>query len=235
MKSLTVAFLLLFFPLCLSAAWRNLQPGLDYESRIEISAHVFRIDPAKFRVGLVLASDFKEPALTANEFRERSKAVLAVNGGFFAEAFRAMGLLFRNGKVLNPLRASAWGIFAVTDKGARILHRNDWDPKGVPEAVTAALQVGPRLVVDGAVQKFKPAAPDRRSAVGITSDGKIEIAIAEKPVLMEDWAAFMKRDCPDALNLDGGGSTQIAAKISDWSLNVEGFTAVPDGLAVFPR
>lgn len=222
---------LLFLSLPLQAEWKTLAPGLDYESRPEFSAHVFRVDPAKFRIGLLTASDFSEKALTAADYRSRGRAVLAVNGGFFDETFRAMGLLYRDGQALNPLRNAAWGVFSMTAGGARILHRHDWNPQGA----SVAVQVGPRLVVDGVVQKFKEAPPDRRSAVGVTADGKVVMAVADQPLSLADWAAFLRKDCPNALNLDGGSSTQIAAAVEEWSLNVEGLTAVPNALAVFSR
>jgi uncharacterized protein YigE (DUF2233 family) len=225
-------FVFLLIPLRLEAEWRTLQPGLEYETRA--SAHVFRIDLKKFRVGLLMAPDFGIAAMTAQDFRARSGAALVVNGGFFDEAFRGLGLLYRDGKTFQRLRASAWGIFAVSSLKAVILARKDWNPKDV----AAALQVGPRLVVDGGLQEFKPAGPSRRSAVGVTEDGRVEIAVSEKPILMEEWAVFMKRDCPNALNLDGGGSTQISSSSASGAgsaLNVEGLTAVPNALAVFPR
>ncbi|HSA58678.1 MAG TPA: phosphodiester glycosidase family protein [bacterium] len=230
MKRLLSVFLL-FLPLPLQAEWKTLASGLDYESRPELSAHVFRIDPAKFRIGLLTASDFSEKALSAADYRSRGRAVLAVNGGFFDETFQAMGLLYRDGQALNPLRNAAWGVFSMSAGGAKIFHRSEWNPNGV----SMALQVGPRLVVDGMVQKFKEAAPDRRSAVGVTADGKVVIAVADKPMPLPEWAVFLKKDCPNALNLDGGNSTQIAAEVEGWSLTVEGLTAVPNAVAVFPR
>jgi uncharacterized protein YigE (DUF2233 family) len=204
---------------------------LEYESRPEFAAHVFRIDPARFRIGLLTAADFTEKALAAGDYRARGGAVLAVNGGFFDETLRPLGLLYREGRVLNPLRNAAWGVFSVGPGGPRIVHRNDWNPKGAG----VALQAGPRLVVDGQTQTFKETGPDRRSAVGVTADGKVVIAVAEKAVLLAEWAEFLGKDCPNALNLDGGSSTQLDARIGDWSLAVEGLTAVPDALAVFPR
>jgi len=156
---------------------------------------------------------------------------LVVNGGFFDAAFQGLGLIVRDGKVVQPVRSSAWGIFAVTEKEAGILHRKDWKAKGVK----AALQVGPRLVVDGEVQHFKEAGPSRRSAVGITPEGQVEIAVAEKPMLLAEWAAFLGKDCPNALNLDGGGSTQISVHSGGFDVNVEGYTAVPNALGIFAR
>jgi uncharacterized protein YigE (DUF2233 family) len=223
-------FLLLVFPARAFPDWRTLEPGLEYESRPTFSAHIFRIDPKKFRVDLLLARDFGGTALTADSYRRRSGAVLAINGGFFDAGFRSLGLLHRRGQTLQPLREVSWGVFAVSAQGTRILSRTDWNPAGVE----TALQVGPRLVVDGAVQKFKEAEPSRRSGVCLTPEGKLEIAVAEKPILLSEWAAFLQKDCPNALNLDGGGSTQISAKVSDWSLTVEGLTTVPNALAVLP-
>jgi uncharacterized protein YigE (DUF2233 family) len=220
-------FLLVSFPL--GAEWKSLAPGLDYESRPDTAVHAFRIDPAKFRIGLIAASDYSDKALTAEDYRSRSGALVVVNGGFFDEAFRALGLFHRDGKTQSPLRNAAWGVFSMGVDGAKIQHRNNWTAKGVD----VALQVGPRLVVDGAVQRFKEAAPDRRSAVGVTPDGWIIIAVADRPLGLPEWAEFLKKDCPNALNLDGGGSTQIAAGIEGWSLNVQGWTAVPNALAVF--
>jgi uncharacterized protein YigE (DUF2233 family) len=220
-------FLLVSFPV--GAEWKSLAPGLDYESRPGSAAHVLRIDPAKFRIGLLAAADYARKALTAEEYRSRSGALVVVNGGFFDENFRALGLLHRDGKTQNPLRNAAWGVFSVGLDGAKIRHRNDWVPKGVD----VALQVGPRLVVDGVVQRFKEAAPDRRSAVGVAPDGKVVIAVSEKALALSEWAEILKRDCPNALNLDGGSSTQLAAGIDGWSLIVEGLTAVPNALAVF--
>ena len=43
-----------------------------------------------------------------------------------------------------------------------------------------------------------------------------------------------KKDCPNALNLDGGGSTQISALVDGFEWNIEGYTAVPNALAVQP-
>lgn len=228
-KNIPVILLLFLVSLPLKAEWRTLEAGLDYEPRPELLAHVFRIDPAKFNISLLMASDFGEKALRAEDYRRRGRALLVVNGGFFDEFYRSLGLLHREGQTRNPVRSSAWGIFAVSGGNVRILHRKDWNPQGV----RTALQVGPRLVVDGTIQKFKENAPTRRSAVGVTYDGKVEIAVTDRLMLLSEWAVFMQKDCPNALNLDGGGSTQLAAEVSGWTLNVEGLTAVPNALAVF--
>lgn len=229
MKKLLIFFLLLSYPAF--ADWRTLSPGLEYEPRLEAAAHFFRVDLKELDADVLTAAGFGRAALSAAEYRDRAGAVLVVNGGFFETGFRGLGLLFRKGKTLQPLRASAWGILALSGGAAKILHRKEWSEKGIE----AALQVGPRLVVDGEIQKFKESGPARRSGVGITSDGKLEIALSEKPMLLSEWAALLAKDCPNALNLDGGGSTQISARSGEFVLNVEGYTAVPNALAVFAK
>ena len=135
---------------------------------------------------------------------------------------------------MNPLSAATWGVFLLRGKEAKIIPPKLWPLKD-GEAVSMALQVGPRLVIDGKVQKFKEGLPARRSALGITSSGWIEIALSETPLLLKEWAALLKNDCPQAINLDGGGSSQLSIEQSNLSLNVEGLTNIPNVVGVFRK
>jgi hypothetical protein len=96
----------------------------------------------------------------------------------------------------------------------------DWN------SISEAVGGGPRLVKDGAVvntakeEGFKPdvsAGTAPRTAVGVTSDGKIIIATVDgrqpqsKGMTLEELAKFMQsRGYIQAMNLDGGGSTTLA-------------------------
>ena len=184
-----------------------------------------------------MASDSGSTTLTANRYREQSGAVLVINGGFFNEFFRSLGLLVRRGKVLNPIRETSWGIFLLggqDGKGPSIINRRDWKSANAA-ATTLAIQVGPRLVIDGMIPSFKESGPTRRSAIGITKEGTVVIALMEGAVSLKKWAELLAQECPWALNLDGGGSSQIAVKTGRFSLNVEGLTAVPNALGVFGK
>lgn len=232
MKSILLFCIFLFLPLNAGAEWRSLGEGLDYRP-IEGQVHLFRIDSKKIRLDLLLASDYgAAAALPAKRFRERSGAILAINGGFFDEAFRSLGLLVRRGQVINPVRMVSWGIFTLGGPEGRepgIVSRKDWRPDGV----SLAIQVGPRLVIDGKIPSFKESEPSRRSAVGISPDGWVIIALSEAPLLLKEWAAVLQQECVQALNLDGGGSSQISVRIPGLSLDVEGLTNVPNALALF--
>jgi len=98
-----------------------------------------------------------------------------------------------------------------------------------------ALQVGPRLVVHGKTLKFKPSLA-RRSGIGIRQDGNILVVATEKELTMEEFAKlFLELDCPDALNLDGGGSTQLNVQHNGFKLDIPGPSLITNALTVFPR
>jgi hypothetical protein len=94
----------------------------------------------------------------------RAQALAAINGGFFFPDYRPLGFLIVDGREVNPLRKADWGIFLIQDSRPRIIHTKEFENDGT---ISQALQVGPRLVVDGKVKIMKKQL-SRRSALGIT-------------------------------------------------------------------
>lgn len=241
MRSNRISSLLQFLPLLFLVGtqtggdWQTRTQGWEYQKTIlttsgEVSVHLFRLDPTKFSLDLLIASDYGTTAMTAKKFQEKSGALLVINGGFFDESFRPLGLLIKKGQAVNPLRNADWGIFQIQKGTPSIIHRRDW--KG--EGVTTALQVGPRLVIDGKIPTFKQETePHRRSAIGVTPEGSILIAISEGPIPIRQWADFLKKFTRSALNLDGGGSSQLSVQEKGLTLDLPGTTAVPNVLAIF--
>ncbi|MDF2094283.1 phosphodiester glycosidase family protein [Knoellia sp. 3-2P3] len=94
---------------------------------------------------------------------------------------------------------------------------------GLPDEVEVALSGSDQLVIDGEVN---PALPDdgvhSRTAIGVTRDGSRVIALAldgqtaaSHGLRRTELAAFMKSlGAYQALNLDGGGSTTMAARVA---------------------
>lgn len=228
-KRIKIISLVWLFPLTVFA-WKDLQEGFQYQ---QISGtHLFRIDPKKYRSDLLVASDYGSAALPAKNYQAKSGALLVINGGFFDETYHPLGLLVKKGVVLNPLRNTDWGIFQTRPGIPAILHRQEWNGQGVEMAI----QVGPRLVINGKVPSFKPE-PERhrRSAIGITPDGWILIALSEFPLTIAQWAEQLKKETTSALNLDGGGSSQLTVQLKNFSLEVPGTTNVPNAVAVFEK
>ncbi len=211
--------------------WKEIDRGLFYTQTAQI--HVFKIDPEKFRLSVATAGDLRQQSTTVKTLAKKTKAVLAINGGFFSPENKSLGLLMRDGKTINPLHPTPWwGVFYIMDQKPMIVPPYAFRKNSKMEI---ALQVGPRLVVNGKISKFKPSLA-RRSGVGIQPEGTVIIAASEKELPMESFAAFLKGlGCMDALNLDGGGSTQLYIDRNGFKLNIEGPSPITNAITVLPR
>jgi uncharacterized protein YigE (DUF2233 family) len=107
--------------------------------------------------------------------------------------------------------------------------------RGVVEAV----QAGPRLVSAGRPNPGLRAQSARRSFVGVDAEGRAVIgSTGPSPVEARDLAAFLARGeaqggagLVDALNLDGGSSSQLYVR--DGGIDLPGIE-VPDAIVVVP-
>ncbi len=201
--------------------------------------HAFRIDPNLYRFDVVMASDEKKGE-TVEVLAKREKALLVINGGFFTPEHISIGLIVKNGKKLKPLhKTSWWSIFAIRDGMPSITSPREF--KAEPE-VSMAIQVGPRLAIDGKIPKLKSGI-STRSAIGITKNGKVVVAITSgHGISMKELAMRMKNsrwqgglECPNAMALDGGSSSQLYAKIGKFKLSIEGLAKITNGVAVFKK
>jgi uncharacterized protein YigE (DUF2233 family) len=228
-------------------SWTQLTDGIEYAtwsfaiSEGERTAiHAFLIDPQKLRIDVVKAQNELEGS-TAMDLALREKALLVINGGFFTPEHKSIGLIIKNGRELNPIhKTSWWSIFAVGPTGPAIYNMKEFG--GIQKDMKMALQVGPRLVVAGDIPKFKESVA-ARSAIGITNQGKVVIAITQGPgISMAELAHRMSAsrfegglECPNAMALDGGSSSQIYAKTKKFELSMPGLAMITNGLAVFPK
>ncbi len=217
-------------------SWREISPGVEMRrwhvtvEGLRVPVVAVRAEASRFRVDTGAALDVAT-------WRKRMASAVVANGGFFDTDGRTLGLRIARGKQIAPLRKADWGVFYVSPKGARIVHTRDWaswSPR-VKARVREAVQCGPRLVVDGQVLHLKPQWA-RRTGLGVMRDGRIVLAVTEDEMSFAAWAALWARrdglNCRDALNLDGGGSTQIAIRTSKASYDVSGAWPVPDVVAV---
>jgi hypothetical protein len=164
--------------------------------------------------------------------------VLAVNASFFDEDGKAMGRVVDGGRASSMSRLPSWGALVVDRKRARIVMGASL-PKGSPggEVVVQGL---PRLVVAGRVPKLKTATATRTA---VCADGaRITLVATTSRVEIAAFARFLALPrarggigCKDALNLDGGPSTQLHARLPKLELDVKGGWGVPNALVVLPR
>ena len=215
-----------------STGWQKLDNGLEMRvvkqrrglSTLTVTA--IRARPSQIGVGT-------GALLRANGWAQKTGAKAVVNGGYFDEVGKPLGLRIGAGKRVYKLRSGVdWGVFYIRDGRAQIRHTRDYVGS---TRTKEAIQCGPRLVVNGRVTDLKPQWA-RRTGIGIDGAGNVVLAVTDGEMLFDDWAKIWANkgglNCPNALNLDGGGSTQLYVK-SKKPLEVGGAWSVPD--VVFVR
>lgn len=208
-------------------------PGLVYRTATLPSgaeAHVLVVDLAAAQLRVLDARDHGATALTARRFAELSGAIAVVNASFFDIDGSPMGLLVVDGDERGALRPVDWGVFSIDETGAHIEHTEQFVQR---PGLAQAVQSGPRLVVAGVPVELKRQAA-RRTAVCVLEDGRLEIVAVAVSVQASDLAAFLQTSgCRDALNLDGGPSTQLFLQRGEVRVDLPGGTPVPVALGVF--
>src|SRR5205085_2590517 len=145
-----------------------------------------------------------------------------------------LGLRIASGEMRVPLRARVdWGVLVLKKGEARIVHSRDWP--AASDGASGAIQVGPRLLVDGTPLRLKPALA-RRTAVALPRDGRtLTLVIVATPIDASELAARLAAAGFDtALMLDGDPSTQLALALGDTRAEVPGAYRVPALLAIRP-
>ena len=223
-------------PLMASAAppvWKTLTPGVSYTflpKKQQGKVHAFQINLNKQKLSLISTSTQQQPFFV-KPIAIKNNALLAINGGFFSPDFKPLGLRIHQGKIVYPLKnISWWGIFVLNKNRPSILSQKSYR---YTKTITFALQAGPRLIVNGKIPSLKNGLA-KRSAIGITKKGTVIIAISENPMTTTELAHVMKTDlaCYNALNLDGGSSSQLYAQVGNFTLNLTSLRPVADALLV---
>jgi len=222
--------------------WKEIVPGFSYADAgsegqgLTDSFHLqlFLIDLTSFRVSASDARLYGNGMKKAivREMARRSGAALVVNGSFFDEFDRPLGLVISDAKTLNPFRRADWGVLYVSEGKAGLMHTREWS-EHKPEKVDFAIQVGPRIVVGGKPTALKNQVA-RRALIGVMKGGKkLLVAITDKGwAESNELARFIASiGCSDAVLMDGGPSAQLYAEVGNFKLDAPGGWAVPIGVA----
>lgn len=222
----------------LAKNWKSVAPGVEYKdlNKDTVSpwshVHVFRINLKNNELDLVMAKKLSRSYASVKDFAEHSGALIALNGGFFDQNHNPLGLRISHQSQHNPLKnISWWGIFYIKDQKPHITTVRQFKSDNT---IDFALQSGPRLLVKGKIPPLKAGLAER-SALGIDQQGRVVIVVTEHfPMTTTALAELMrsKLHCNDALNLDGGSSSQLLANINSFRLHVPGFSQVTDAIVV---
>jgi hypothetical protein len=201
----------------------------------KLDGHAFRVDLE--RAGLrVLAAGGPKVRRDVATIVRRFEDVVAVNGSFFDEEDKAMGLVVDQGRLISRWRKKSWGALVIKDSRARLVKGHEVHLEDNPELV---LQGQPRLVVDGEVVELKP---QEAARTAVCADGRyVTIVVLPDGTDATPLARLLQRPpesgglgCFDALNLDGGPSTQLFARLGALSVKVKGGWGVPNALVALP-
>lgn len=244
-KVLLLLSMMLFVGRVMAAptTWQPLAEGLSY-TKLPLEntgqLHAFQIDLHHYQMDLALAADNSLSAEFVAKLAEKNQAILGINGGFFSPESQPLGLRIQQGKQRNPLKnITWWGIFYIDNNQAHIVAPAQFHAHST---ISMAVQSGPRLIVDGTTPSLKGNIAER-SALCITPEGQVIIAITEYAAITTTELAklLMKPltagglNCRDALNLDGGSSSQLYAHIRGFYLNITNFNRVTDAVIVKAR
>lgn len=225
-----------------SEHWQKLASGIEYQD-LEggiltpwSHIYVFRIDLSTNKLVSVTAKHLGMKNASADQFAQYSQGLISVNGGFFDHEFKPLGLRVNNKKLESPLKPiSWWGIFYVKNNKPYISNVKHFY---YSNQIDFAIQSGPRLLIKGKIPPLKQGIADR-SALGITADGKVIILVSTNAAMTTDELAHLLKApplrCTDAINLDGGSSSQLYAHINNFQLNIHGFSNVSDAVVVKPK
>jgi hypothetical protein len=199
------------------------------------SGHAFRIDLEEAELRLVPAGDLPAARRTVEQIAAPFPAVVAVNASFFDTEGRAMGLAVDNGRVMASGRQRGWGALVIDGTAARIVLGADIED---PRAHGLVVQGIPRLLVAGRVLQLKPQIAERTA---VCAEGHVVVLVVSTRTEATAFARFLADapekgglGCWDALNLDGGPSTQLVAKLPALALSLPGGWGVPNALVATP-
>lgn len=226
--------------------WRQIAPGLWYTQLVIPTmtssgiVHAFRVDLKYYRFSLALAKEYEGQFASAQNLTVASKGVVGINGGFFSPDMTSLGLRISDGELLSRFKHSPWwGVFSIQNNHAKIVSANQYHSEN---DVDFAVQSGPRLLVDGIIPKLRPGVANR-SALGIRRNGQVVIVATQNLYFTtNELAEILQKSEPEnglacwqAINLDGGSSTQLYARVNGFVLSVPSFMPVADVVVVVPR
>ena len=215
--------------------WTVLSEGMAYRAvSLAYTDETYALSLFKLKLGPVTLSPIvAHGGGYAKPMARADGALLAINANFFDAGKKPLGLVIRNRTILNPLRpVSWWGVFYTRGNEAHIVSQAAFTAS---DQLESAIQSGPRLIEGGEIiSGLKPGASPK-SFLCIASSGEVVIGISQDYLPVDTLTSFLKHDlaCKSALNLDGGSSSQLYAKIGSFELDLPSPVKVPVMLGVF--
>jgi uncharacterized protein YigE (DUF2233 family) len=187
-------------------------------------------DPATDDIRLFLDGSDGRPLGTfdnveSNLANEGRRLSFAVNAGMYHPDRRPVGLYIEDGteraRIVTRKGPGNFGllpngVLCIGDGMAQVVESRAFEAE--PPSCRFATQSGPMLVIDGALHpRFLPDSRSRyiRNGVGVTPDGRMIVAISNRPVTFHQFARLFRDvlGTPNALFLDGNISRLYAPEL----------------------
>lgn len=236
-------FLLISLP-AWSLQYQALEPGLEYAvfsvpGNSQVKLHLLKVDLKNYRIQPIEAREFKAKSMTVKEMAEKTKALAVINANFFDKDKKPLGLVLKEGRIKNRFHPTYWWA-SLLIKGPKARIAKVFKSSEV-KGYQSGVQAGPRLVISGKAPRLKNKSSPK-SAVGIDPAGNLIIIASEGSLPIQELAKILAKPeakggigLRNALNLDGGSSTQLYIKFSEFELSLPSLTKVPVGLGVFRK
>ena len=199
--------------------WKKVSDGLDYREiqclgeTDATDLHVVRIDPEEWKFNTTVSG-----ITTARAVAGSKDAAFVINTNFFDKNRKALGLIVRSGEEVRSAAQSTWqSIFLIDEKDrARIILPDTW--KDYRDRTVAAVQAGPRLVIDSHVSGATNNYRAERVGVCLQSDGDLLFFATprDRKLHVRETARIAQRAekdgglaCKDAMLFDGGHSVNF--------------------------
>jgi hypothetical protein len=199
------------------------------------SGHAFTVDLDVVDLRLIPAGG-PSSRRTVAQIVAPYPVVVAINASFFDTEGKAMGLAVDGGRVMAGGKRRSWGALVIDDRNARIMLGAEIKDDHAHRLVVQGI---PRLVVEGKIQPLKPQIAERTA---VCARGSVVVIVVSTKAETTPFARFLADPldqgglgCRDALNLDGGPSTQLVVKLPALTLSLPGGSGVPNALVVVPR
>lgn len=198
------------------------------------SGHLFKIDLSRIAVSLIAAGTEGQRS-KLESMLPNGGDLLAANGSFFDRDGSAMGLAVSDGEAHHSKIIDRWPALLVENGMAEIVMGSELRRRKRPFFVIQGL---PRLVHNGVVLGLKP---QRAERTAVCAEGKTLTLITSTPAFSTEFAEYLAASseqgglgCLNAMNLDGGPSTQLVARLGAFSLRIPGLNSVPNALVFRP-
>jgi len=228
------------------AAWEAKAPGIERLAVPQALSGVFSAYRlAQDKVTARVLGQLEASGSPVGDVAAHSGASLTINGGYFwikpDGALAPTGLLVTGGVRQAPLnKCRACTALLITDgKGLHITRPSAFKSK---RGIESALQAGPMLVDGGRLMAFNPDGPAAaRTAICLSGASIIAVVSLREITLAELASMLLARradggfDCTQAINLDGGSSSQLLANLPGGQERLGLPRPVQNMIGFFPR